>query len=211
VELVYGAGQLDRRVDDVKGLLRDWHEKEGEAGDRYLGHVSATPPDRLFVEDLAVTMLVNSNVARRAAWGLHVHGVSLDLGSLPNKALEDTTKEERQIVAGVIAEVATWPGIKASLATKTLHKKRPALIPILDNRAIFEAYLEPRWPERHTIGESVSDRQRINAALDWIAVDLTRSENTAAWNELQRLEPDRTRIELFDMIWWRYFRRLEPA
>lgn len=210
MELVYGASQLDRRVVGVEGLLRDWHEKESEAGDPYLVHVSATRPDRVVVDDLAVTMLVNSNVARRAAWGVHAHGASLDLGSLPDKPLEETTKEERQVVAGVIADVATWPGIKASLATKTLHKKRPALIPILDNRAIFEAYLEPQWPERHTYGESVSDLQRINTALDWIAYDLTRSENATTWQQLHVMEPDRTRIELFDMIWWRYFRRLEP-
>jgi hypothetical protein len=70
--------------------------------------------------------------------------------------------------------------------------------------------MEPRWPERRTAGESVNDIQRINAALDWIAFDLTRPENTAIWTELRRMEPDRTRIELFDMIWWRYFRRLEP-
>jgi uncharacterized protein DUF6308 len=200
VELVYGAGHIDRRVEDVVALLEDWHEKEWGAGDPYLIHVSATPRDRLFVEDLAVTMLVNSNVARRAAWGVHTKGASLELGSLPDKALEQTTEEDRRTVAGLIAEVASWPGIKASLATETLHKKRPALIPILDNRAIFEAYLEPRWPERHTWGESVSDLQRITTALDWIAYDLSRPENAATWEELQQMEPERTRIELFDMI-----------
>jgi Family of unknown function (DUF6308) len=210
LELTYGAQRVDRRVTEVETLLQDWHEKESESGQIYLIHVPATPRDQLLVEDLAVTMLVNSLAAGRAAWGVHANGASLDLSALPDKALEETTAEERHYIAGVIREVATWPGIKASLASKILHKKRPALIPMLDNRAIFEAYMEPRWPERRTAGESVNDIQRINAALDWIAFDLTRPENTAIWTELRRMEPDRTRIELFDMIWWRYFRRLEP-
>jgi hypothetical protein len=36
--------------------------------------------------------------------------------------------------------MTSWPGFGASVATKTLHKKRPALIPVLDNMAIFGAY-----------------------------------------------------------------------
>ena len=39
--------------------------------------------------------------------------------------------------------MTSWPWVGASLATKTLHKKRPALIPVLDNMAIFGAYDEP--------------------------------------------------------------------
>jgi putative NADH-flavin reductase len=33
------------------------------------------------------------------------------------------------------------------VATKVLHKKRPKLKPILDNEAIFGAYMNPKWPE----------------------------------------------------------------
>jgi hypothetical protein len=104
MELTYGARQVDRRVVDVAALLRDWHERESEAGQPYLVHNPATPRDRLVVEDLAVTMLVNSNVSRRAAWGVHENGASLDLRILPDKALEDTTEQERLAVASVIGE-----------------------------------------------------------------------------------------------------------
>jgi hypothetical protein len=34
---------------------------------------------------------------------------------------------------------------------------------------------------------------------------VTRSENEAVWERLQEIEPDRSRIELFDMVWWMYF------
>lgn len=55
----------------------------------------------MHVEDLAVTMLINSRVAARAATAVYANGATLDLGVLPEKALEETTAEERQLVANV--------------------------------------------------------------------------------------------------------------
>jgi len=52
---------------------------------------------------------------------------------------------------------------------------------------------------------------RIREALDWIVEDLTRRENAAVWPRLEQLEPERSRIELFDMVWWMYFRQVEPV
>ena len=45
--------------------------------------------------------------------------------------------------------MAQWPGFAASVATKVLHKKRPGLIPVLDNQA-FGAYMNPNWPQNCT-------------------------------------------------------------
>jgi hypothetical protein len=180
-------------------------------GQLYLEHKSITPPERLLVEDLAVTMLLNSRVAAGAATSAFRHGATVDLGSLPDKALEDTSDGERQAVARVIGGIASWRGFGASLATKTLHKKRPRLIPVLDNQAIFGAYMNPRWPGKPSSTGTVKEVPRIKEALDWIAHDLVRPENELAWPHLQAMEPDRSRIELFDMIWWMYFRQIEPA
>ena len=211
VELVYGAGRLDRRVLGVTELVHAWHDRERDLGQLYLEHQPVTPADCLLVEDLAVTMLLNSRVAARAATSLARHGTAVDLGSLPDKLLEDTTDGERHMVAHVIASIASWPGFGASLATKTLHKKRPALIPVLDNQAIFGAYMNPQWPARPSSTDTIKALTRIKEALDWIACDLVRSENEAAWWQLRALEPERTRIELFDMIWWMHFRKTEPS
>jgi hypothetical protein len=211
VELVYGAGRNERRVGDVEHLLREWRVKEAGFGQLYLEHEPVTPRDRLVVEDLAATMLVNSRVSARAAAAVHRNGAMVDLASLPDKPLEETTSDERAQVADVIGTMTAWPWVGASLATKTLHKKRPALIPILDNQAIFEAYLDPRWPERRTYGETIKSRARIEEALDCIAADLTRPENETVWPRLRALEPERTRIELFDIVWWMYFREIEPV
>jgi Family of unknown function (DUF6308) len=211
VELVYGAGRLDRCVPGSDVLLRAWHEQERDLGQLHLEHRSVTPPDRLLVEDLAVTMLLNSRVAARAATSAFRHGATVNLGSLPVKALEDTTNEERHAVARMIGHIARWPGFGASLATKTLHKKRPALIPVLDNQAVFGAYMNPQWPGKPSSKETIKDVPRIREALDWIAHDLVRPQNESAWPCLQAMEPGRTRIELFDMIWWMYFRQVEPS
>jgi len=211
MELIFGAGKIDRPVGDVEALLSEWREKERDYGQLYLEYEPITPKDRLLVEDLAVTMLINSRVAAPAATSVFRNGASVDLRSLPDKALEATTDEERQRIASVIGTLTSWPWVGASLATKTLHKKRPALIPVLDNQAIFGAYMNPLWPGRRSLADTIKAVPRIKQALDWIAEDLTRAENAAAWPALQALEPDRARIELFDMVWWMYFRRVEPV
>jgi Family of unknown function (DUF6308) len=165
----------------------------------------------LLVEDLAATMLVNSRVAAGAATSVYRYGAEIDLRSLADKSLEETTDEERQQVADVIGTMTSWPWVGASLATKTLHKKRPALIPILDNQAIFGAYMNTLWPETRSLMDTVKAVPRIKEAVDWIAADITRPENEAVWPQLHAIEPERTRIELFDMVWWMYFRQVEPV
>lgn len=82
VELVYGAGHLDRRVPGIDELLGAWHERERDFGQLYLEHEPITPTDSLLVEDLAETMLLNSRAAG-AATSVFRHGAAADLGSLP--------------------------------------------------------------------------------------------------------------------------------
>jgi Family of unknown function (DUF6308) len=209
--LVFGAEKLDRRIPDAEALLRDWRTKEKDWGQLYLEYEPVTPKDRLFVEDLAVTMLINSRVAARAATAVHENATRLDFAALPDKTLEETTEDERQAVADVIGTMCSWPWVGASLATKTLHKKRPALIPILDNHAIFGAYMNPRWPEQRSLMDTIKTVPRIKEALDWIAYDVRPPENETVWPQLQKVEPERSRIELFDMVWWMYFRHVEPV
>jgi Family of unknown function (DUF6308) len=211
MDLVYGAGRLDRRVEDVEDLLREWRIREADWGQLYLDFEAATPADTLLLEDLAVTMLINSRVAGPAAAAVLRRGKSLQLAGLPDKPLEETSATERRRVAELVGTMTSWPWIGASLATKTLHKKRPHLIPVLDNQAIFGAYMNPRWPEQRSSMETIKATARIHEAIEWIAFDLTRPENEAAWASLAEIEPARSRIELFDCVWWIHFRALEPA
>jgi hypothetical protein len=131
--------------------------------------------------------------------------------ALPAVALEATSSSQRDAVASLIGEVAGWPGFATSVATKVLHKKRPALIPVLDNQAIFGAYMNAQWPASRSRGDSVWAIATIRDALERITYDLTRAENAAVWVGLQSVEPERSAIELFDMVWWSHFRRLEPV
>jgi hypothetical protein len=55
----------------------------------------------------------------------------------------------------------------------------------------------------------VKDVLRIRDALEWIYTDLTRPENVGVWTILHKLQPARTLVELFDMVWWSYFRQIE--
>lgn len=208
IPLTFGAGKVDRVVEDAGALLVSYRSDDGL---RYLDFAAVTPQDALLPEDLAVTILINSRVGPAAFKSVQDKAGQLELGSLPSTALEDTTEQERYAVADVVGELAKWEGFAASVATKVLHKKRPGLIPILDNQAIFGAYMNPRWPDERSSMDSIYAVSRIREALEWIFVDLTRPENREVWPQLEQLEPSRSRIELFDMVWWMYFRRIEPV
>jgi hypothetical protein len=95
MELFFGAGKCDRRVPEVERLLLDWREKEKDYGQLYLEFEPVTPRDRVLVEDLAATMLINSRVAAPAATSVYRNGAAVDLRSLPEKALEKTSDEDR--------------------------------------------------------------------------------------------------------------------
>jgi len=208
MNLVLGAGRLDRALEDAERLLAGYRNDDGL---RYLNYQPTTDPDRLLPEDLAVTILINSRVGAAAFRSAQDQSSALDLAWLPDVALEDSSPADRAAVAALVAEIAGWRGFATSNATKILHKKRPRLIPIMDNQAIFGAYMNPRWPEQRASIQSVYAEARIREALEWVAMDLTRSENARTWAALCEIEPARSRIELFDMVWWVHFRRLQPV
>ena len=64
-----------------------------------------------------------------------------------------------------IAAVTGWEGFAASVATKVLHKKRPKLLPILDNEAIFGTYMNLKWPEKLASTDCVYAKARIARRL----------------------------------------------
>lgn len=204
MELILGGGKIPRIVTHADQRLIEYRN---DSGRDYLDHKPNTPPDELVLEDLAVTLLVNSQARIRAASSMLE---PIDIGHLPDMPLEATSEEDREKATRMIGEVCR-PGIMVSIATKMLHKKRPGLIPVLDNHAIFGAYMNPYWPKEHSSGESVAGSDpRVREALDWIAYDLKRPENLKTWQELRKIEQSRTLIELFDSVWWIEFRRLEP-
>lgn len=208
MNLTVGAGKIDRDLANANELLVRYRTDDGL---RYLDHQPTTDADALVPEDLAVTILINSRVGPAAFKSVQDRGGLLPLKSLPHKSLEATDEDERDQLASMIAEMASWPGFAASVATKILHKKRPQLIPILDNQAIFGAYMNPAWPSQRSSQDSIYAKTRIREALDWITFDIVRPENARVWPELHAMEPTRSMIEIFDMVWWVHFRTLEPV
>ncbi|MDZ4177625.1 MAG: DUF6308 family protein [Coriobacteriia bacterium] len=198
-----------RVVNDCESKLQRF--RDGYMGYSYVSYRPQTPTDRLLPEDLAVTLAFNSRATGRAFESLVTHGGKLDLSALPDKPLANTTATEREAVASAICQMTGWPGFRMSLATKTLHKKRPNLIPVLDNRAMVEAYLRPDWPDVRTAGQSWWGAQLIRAALDAVHFDLLRQENLDTWKALAQVDEKMTQIELLDAVWWVHFRDLEPV
>jgi len=208
MNLTYGATKIDRIVENAEQMLAGYRE---DSGYRYLLHQPSTPADSVLLEDLAVTLLVNSQVGWRAAKAVQDRGPELQLASIRDEPLAEASADVKGRVAALIADVALWPGFGASTATKMLHKKRPNLIPILDNQAIFGAYMNPRWLESKSSQDTVKGRAAIREALEWIATDLVRDENRGVWPTLRALEPELTAIQVFDMVWWQFFRYKEPV
>jgi hypothetical protein len=65
--------------------------------------------------------------------------------------------------------------------------------------------MNPLWPEKPARADTIKSVPRIKEALDWISADVTRPENESVWRRLEEMEPERSRIELFDSIWWMHF------
>jgi len=208
VNLTLGTGGCARIIEGAEGVLRGYLEDEGR---RYLAYRPTSRPDAIVPEGLAVTLLVNSCAGYRAFKSIQDRAADIDLSAVPDRPLESTDPSERAAVVALVAEVAGWPGFGASLATKVLHKKRPALVPVLDNQAIFGAYLNPGWPAQRSRGDSVWSARTIADAIEAIRFDLTPDENRDVWPELARIEPERTLVELLDMVWWVHFRNTEPV
>jgi len=194
-------------VEGVEDLLTRFDQDIG--GPEYFDHKPITCPDAVCLEDLAVTLLVNSRAGSKAALGVLKNCHEINLAQLPGVSLEDTSSLQRDQVADMIATIARWTGFGASIASKMLHKKRPRLIPILDNQALFGAYMNELWPKQRAKSDTVKDRDAIRKTLDCVWTDLNRKENQATWEALAEQRPRRTRIQLFDNVWWVFFKDIE--
>lgn len=71
----------------------------------HLKYEPVTPLDRIVVDDLGVTLLMNSQVSWRNATSLIEHAGDVDLGALPQNPLQETTEEERQRIAELIGKL----------------------------------------------------------------------------------------------------------
>lgn len=109
MELVFGAGLHDRVVDQVEDRLAAYRK---DVGISYLDYKPSTPSDHLYPEDLAVTILISSRVGPAAFKSVEAPGASLKFADLPHVTLEDSSDEQRGLVADFITPIPvrhSWP------------------------------------------------------------------------------------------------------
>lgn len=193
-------------LDDVHGLLA-WYDQHVKQGPSYYRYRSETDPDRATVEDLGIAVLFEGQPRSRAARTLV--DAPIDLGGVTKRPLHETTADDRAGVVDVILELVgrQGSGFGSSLATKVLHKKRPATIPILDNQAVYATLCSDAWkPGVLPRGKTTRSRSTIGTALEIVYGIVSDSRNEYVWDGVADRWPYE-RIELFDMAWWAFVRR----
>lgn len=127
------------------------------------------------------------------------------VADLPPVALQDAGDEVLREVAALFAVLDDAPyagrGVRGTILSKVLHRKRPDLVPLYDSR-IFESYTAPGVIER-SMGRSW--RESITLLLEQMRADL-QAEATA-FAELvaltEDLEAPLTRLRVLDVLVWR--------
>lgn len=204
-------------IQNAELLVRQYEQCKNETGRDYLDlYVN---PNVICPEDLAMTLLMNSQVRGLAFRTLTGYRTQLEaqLAGIPQDVpLERASESLLNMVADMIASITEAGrqaaarraqglqplanGIMVSIGTKLLHKKRPSLIPVLDAEAIFRDYVgipAPDW------GQAAIPP--VLMALKKIRGDLQLPQNIPGWAALgQQSAQPRTRVQLFDMVWWQH-------
>ena len=127
------------------------------------------------------------------------------VADLPPVALQDADDDHVLCVAGIFGMLDepryAGRGVRGTIVSKVLHRKRPDLVPLYDSR-IFEAYTAPGAIPRAT---DRSWQQFMALLCMQMRADL-RAES-AAFAELEKLAADQeapvTQLRILDILVWR--------
>lgn len=202
------------------------HCRRQDTGAVYLDRPSN--PDTIGLDDVGMSVLMNSQATATTARTVVLFGADMAklLALVPKGVnLEDPAAPQHfGAIADLIEAMTTLGreetparekgdplgnGIGISRATKMIHLKRPGLIPVLDNEAIFDLYCGTKEAEEkvgrnsrpYVEGGTVKGRE-LSGALAVIRADLLREENKLAWRALATEEPRWTRLQHLDAVWW---------
>lgn len=172
------------------------------AYDRLVTNAAATLVDG----DLLAPALIGAEVDRGRFALLRemlpaLAGVAV-LPAVPLEQADDTVVEE---VADLFAVLDAAPyagkGVRGTIISKVLHRKRPDLVPLYDSR-IFESYTAPGGIERST---QRSWREFMALLCTQMRDDLQRESE--AFDELVGVAGDAgvllTRLRILDILVWR--------
>jgi hypothetical protein len=127
------------------------------------------------------------------------------VAELPDVSLQDADDDHVMCVAGLFG-ILDEPryagrGVRGTIVSKVLHRKRPDLVPIYDSR-IFEAYTAPGVLPR-SLDRSWQEFMRLLCSQ--MRADL-RAE-AAAFDELQEIAEEAgaavTKLRILDVLVWR--------
>lgn len=125
-----------------------------------------------------------------------------DLPAVPLEAADDEVVGQVADLFAVLDEAPyAGKGVRGTILSKVLHRKRPDLVPLYDSR-IFESYTAPGALERST---HRTWREFMTLLCGQMRDDL-RAES-AAFDELVRVAADAgallTRLRILDILVWR--------
>ncbi len=127
------------------------------------------------------------------------------VAQLPGNALQDATDGELEKVADLFAVLDDAPyagrGVRGTILSKVLHRKRPDLVPLYDSR-IFESYTAPGAIER---AAHRTWREFMMLLLTQMRADLQKEAE--AFDQLLAIAEASgvrlTRLRVLDILVWR--------
>ena len=153
----------------------------------YYDAISSTAPKRIEPVDVLVTVAMNSRVNDAArVRGVH-QGLAAKcdvlLATLPEDANLLELERWRDPLRELLHAAVQVKGVLIPVATKVLHRKRPALIPMLD-QVVLDYYLNT--DAHRALLPGTQDKSRAaDAAM--VAVNLFRNDLIAAEDEIDGL------------------------
>ena len=159
--------------------------------------------DRLVTNGAAT--LVDGDLLAPALIGAEMLPALSGISSLPPVPLESADDATVEQVADLFAVLDKAPysgkGVRGTIISKVLHRKRPDLVPLYDSR-IFESYTAPGAIERST---HRSWREFMSLLCHQMRADL--QAEAAAFDELIGVAGDAgallTRLRILDILVWR--------
>lgn len=135
------------------------------------------------------------------------------VADLPEVALQDADDDHVLCVAGLFGILDepryAGKGIRGTIVSKVLHRKRPELVPLYDSR-IFEAYTAPGAIPRST---DLAWQQFMAMLCTQMRDDL--QAEAAAFTALEQLAAERgtpvTQLRILDILVWRTAEASRPA
>lgn len=189
-------------IADPRALL-EWYDQHVTYGPTYYGSPGFPDAQRVTLDHLGFAVLFVGRPGPKAAKSLIDSPV--DISAVPQSPLADLDGTGQEKVVDALCALMELPGFGAAVASKVLHKLRPATVPVIDNQAIFATYLREDWFPGNpwpTRSVTTTKRSSVSQALRAIARDVSNPDNAEGWSVLEAENRELTRIEIFDKIWW---------